>query len=97
MEKKLSTLRAVAAILAVALVIAIIVIINDHSTITGLKASTAQNLTAQRDVIREDCAATDPASVQQCATDLQGLSDLLGQFSKNMHAPTTTPLTLPKK
>lgn len=44
----------------------------------------SQNITEKRDMIREHCAATDAASKDQCAQDLQDLSDLLREFGKDM-------------
>lgn len=48
-----------------------------------------QNITEKRDLIREHCGATDAASKEQCARDLQDLSDLLRDFGKDMAAKAT--------
>jgi hypothetical protein len=85
MQKQLATMRMIAIALALFLVIAIIVIVNDRTTISRLRSPAQQNITAQRDIIREDCAGTDADSQKKCADDLQSLSDLLGEFSKNLH------------
>jgi hypothetical protein len=82
MEKKLSTARVLAVILGLLLIIAIGIIIKDRKTIGDLEASAKNNVTLQRDLIREDCAATDAASVARCADHLQNLSELLKTFSK---------------
>jgi len=86
MEKKLATARTLAGILAILLVIAIIVIASDQKTISELRAPAMQNITAQQDIIREDCTASDPSSQERCAQDLQNLSELLGKFSKQRAA-----------
>ena len=94
MEKKLTTARTIAVLLAILLVITAVIIYNDNKTIAALKAPAQMNITAQRDIIREDCTASDPASQAKCGDDLQSLSDLLAKFSKNMHTgalATTTP------
>ena len=92
MQQKLATMQIIAGLLGILLVIAIIVVVNQHKTITELKCPAKQNITAQRDIIREDCTATDPNSVERCADDLQALSDLLAQFSKAVHTGTSTPI-----
>jgi hypothetical protein len=94
MQQKLVTTRWIAGVLGVLLVIAIIIIWNDHKTITALEAPARQNITAQRDIIREDCTATDADSRLKCADDLQSLSDLLAQFSKTIHTGSASS-TLP--
>jgi hypothetical protein len=91
MEQKLATTRVIAGALAVLLAIAIVIIINDHKAIADLRSSGRQNITAQRDIIRQDCAATDPSSVERCAQDLKNLSDLLAQFSRHPQANTPLP------
>lgn len=91
MQKTLATTRAIAIALGVLLIIAIIVIVHDHGVIKELRSPAQQNISAQADIIRQDCAGTDVTSQEKCANDLQALSDLLGKFSKNMHAGTTTP------
>lgn len=75
-----------AAVLGGALIISLLVIWNDHKTIKALQDPAHQNITAQRDIIREDCSATDPVSKEKCADDLQALSELLGEFSKTLPA-----------
>ncbi len=90
MEKKLTLAYALAVILALMLVAAILFIIKDHKTIQTLKADAAQNITAQRDVIREDCSASDAGAAKRCADDLQNLSDLLSKFQVTNPTATTT-------
>lgn len=84
MQQKLMGTRMLAGILGLFLIIALFVIWNDHQTIQKLEAPAKQNITMQRDVIREDCADTTPAGQERCADDLQQLSDLLSEFSKGL-------------
>lgn len=91
MQKKLALTQTVAVALLFLLVVAIGFLIKDHTTIATLKAQAEQNLTAKRDVIREDCAATDAEAGKRCADDLQALSDLLAKFRVTAPLPTTTP------
>lgn len=89
MEKKLATARTLAWIFGILLAIAVIVAWNDTRTISKLEAPGKQNITAQQDTIREDCAASDADSRARCADDLQRLSDLLAQFGKQRAGTTT--------
>jgi transcriptional regulator of NAD metabolism len=44
-------------------------------------AAKDENVTVQRDLIREHCSQTDASSQEACAKDLQKLSDMLREFS----------------
>lgn len=90
MEKKLATARMFAWILGILLVVALVVIWNDSRTISDLKNPARNNITAQQDIIREDCSANDPDSRARCADDLQHLSDLLNSFAKQKNGTTTS-------
>lgn len=90
MERQLVVTRAIAAVLAVLLAIAVVIILNDRTTIADLKAATSQNLTIARDTIRADCQATDPASQGRCAEALQSLTLLLVEFSQRLPGATST-------
>ncbi len=92
MEKKLVATQFIALGLVLALIIAAFVIWNQHQAIVALKAPAAQNITMQRDIIREDCSKSDADSIARCADDLQSLSDLLAQFSKTRTAGTPVPV-----
>ena len=90
MQQKLTTTRYLAGFFAVLLIIALVVIWNDHQKIVALQSPAQQNLSLQQDKIREDCSATDADSQIRCADDLQNLSDLLAKFSKTRGGATAT-------
>ena len=46
-----------------------------------IPAAKDQNVTAQRDLIREHCSQTDADSKAACAKDLQDLGDMLREFT----------------
>lgn len=93
MQQKLNTARVIIGFLVAALIICAVVIWNNNQTIAKLEAPGKQNISAQADVIRTDCSASDADSQARCADDLQQLSDLLAKFSKTMHSGTTTPVS----
>lgn len=88
MEKKLTFARTLAAVFGAALVIALIVIWNNHTTIKELQDPNRNNITVQRDLIREACSGNSPADVERCADQLQRLSELLTEFSKGLPVNT---------
>ncbi len=90
-KKSAQTAWTVAAVLAVLLIIALGFWWNAKHDLAKVLESGKQDITAQRDKIRADCALTDAASKAQCGQDLQDLADILREFSTNVaHATTTT-------
>ncbi len=91
MDKKLKTARLAGWIFGTLFVVAVGVILYQHAKLAELESPLNRNLSAQQDIIREDCSAKDAESQARCADDLQKLADLLAQFSKSV-VGTSTPI-----
>jgi hypothetical protein len=90
-KKKLSVSYAVIGVLAVALIVSLFFNFHEPATLGSVLENGKQDITAQRDKIREDCSSTDAAVRKQCGDDLQELADILREFSKDLDKATTTP------
>ena len=85
----------IAGILAVLLVIAVIFWMNAKKDLDTVLAEGQADIGAMRDKIAVDCHASDADSKKRCQEDLDDLSSILTEFSKNLDkaAPegTTSP------
>ncbi len=91
-KKQLTIAWTIAGILAVLLLIALYFVLNPKKDLGTVLQEGQQDITAQRDKIRADCNSTDLDKKAACAADLQDLSDILREFSKDVaHATSTAP------
>ena len=89
-KKQLTLAWTVAGILAVLLVIAGYFAMNPKKDLGVVLQEGKEDISAQRDQIAIHCAGTDGQSKRLCQEDLDELANILKEFSKNIHAASST-------
>ncbi|KND46995.1 MAG: hypothetical protein AB199_01005 [Parcubacteria bacterium C7867-004] len=93
-KKQLTLAWTVAGILAVLLVISVYFIMNPKRDLDTVLQDGKEEIAAQRDEIRKNCANTDDLSKKRCQKDLDELADILKDFSKDITKASST-VTIP--
>ncbi len=89
-KKKLTLAWTVAGILAVLLAIALFFLMNQPKDLDTVLQEGKEDVTAQRDRVAEACNGDDAKSQAKCQDELQELSDILRDFSKDIDKATST-------
>jgi len=89
-KKQLTLAWTVAGILAVLLVIALFFLMGERNDLGSVLEEGREDITAQRDEIREACNSTDEASRARCNESLEELADILREFSLEIERATST-------
>jgi predicted MarR family transcription regulator len=87
---KLTLAWTVAGILAVGLIVALIALANREPDLGTVLEDGREEVTAQRDRIREACNGTDAASQRACNEELEDLADILREFSQEIDRATSS-------
>lgn len=86
-KKKLTLAWTVAGILAVLLVISLFFLMNQEKDLGTVLQEGKEEVTAQRDRVAEACDGTDPDA---CNRELEDLSNILKEFSKDITKATSS-------
>lgn len=80
------------AVLATALIISLLFLLTPKKELGTVLSEGQETLTEQRETIAEACRNEDTANAQACQEALNGLSDLLKEFSQDLqrHVPAQT-------
>ncbi len=92
-KKEARTAWIIAGILAVLLVIAVVFWMNAKKDLDTVLSEGKEDITVLRDRIAVDCKGTDQASKDRCSDNLDKLSNVLKEFSKDVEKapePDTT-------
>lgn len=89
-KKQLTIAWSVAAVLAIALIVALVALMNQEKDLGTVLQDGNENLTEQRDRIASACEG-DAASQERCQEELNRLSDILREFSQNLDRATPSP------
>lgn len=89
-KKQLTIAWVIAGILAVGLIIALVALMNQKKDLGTVLQEGREDLTEQRDRIAEACQSEDAASQRRCQNELDELSDILRDFSRDIDRATST-------
>ncbi len=90
MQKKLTLAWTIAGILAVLLVISVYFVMNPKKDLATVLQEGKEDISAQRDQIRLNCSGTDGTSKAKCQADLDELTEILKEFSKDIKKASST-------
>lgn len=94
-KKQLTLAWAVAGVLAIALIVALVALMNQDKDLGSVLQEGREDLTEQRDRIAAACESTDTESQERCQDELNRLSDLLREFSQNIERAAPAPAEAP--
>jgi len=89
-KKKLTLAWTVAGILAVLLAITLFFLMNPERNLGTVLQEGKEDVSAQRDRVEEACNGTDTQSKARCQDELNELSDILRDFSRDINRATST-------
>ena len=89
-KKQLTLAWTVAGILAVLLIIAVYFAMNPKKDLATVLQEGKEDISVQRDQIAMHCSGTDDASKKACQEDLDELTDILKEFSKDIKKASST-------
>ncbi len=93
-KKQLTIAWTVAGILAVLLLISLYFVMNPKKDLGTVLQNGKEDISEQRNRIRESCNGTDTKSREECQRDLDELTNILRDFSKDIRRATSTPAAL---
>lgn len=89
-KKKLTLAWAVAGILAIALIVALVALMNQEKDLATVLEEGREDITEQRDRIADACEGPDAESQERCQNELEELSDILRDFSRDLDRASST-------
>lgn len=87
-KKQLAIAWSIAAVLAIALIAALVVIMDQKKDLGTVLESGRETLTEQRDRIAAVCENPDTANQNRCQEELNRMSDMLREFSQDIERAT---------
>jgi len=89
-KKQLTIAWTVAGILAILFLVALYFAMNPQKSLGTVLQEGREDISEQRDRIKESCEGTDAASQADCQDELDELADILREFSRDIERATST-------